>query len=69
MDWELEGKPPKFDDIHEYKVWIYGGVRTVRRIGNRSTYFWPGTLVYTDCVHPMQNALCNESDIKGWKLA
>jgi hypothetical protein len=68
MDWELEGKPPKFDDLHDYQVWIYGRVRSVRRIGNRSAYLDPGTLVYTDCTHPIENVLCHEPDICGWRV-
>ena len=69
MNWELEGKPPQFDDLHEYQVWIEGVVRNVRRIGNRSMSLTPGTLVYTDCNYPIQNCICYEPAIEGWRLA
>ena len=69
MDWEHEGKPPRFDDMHDYQVWIYGAVRDVRRVGPRSTtWLDPGTLAYTDCTHPIQNAICYEPDISAWRL-
>ena len=67
MDWITEEKMPRFDDVHEYDVWIKGCTRSVRRIGNRGSMFQPGTLVYTDCTHPMQNILCCEEDIEGWR--
>ena len=68
MDWEHEGKPPRFDDIREYEVWIYDTVRSVRRIGNKSLSLTPGSLVYTDCVHPEQNVICYEPDIQAWRV-
>jgi hypothetical protein len=68
MDWEHEGKPPKFDDLHDYQVWIYGKVRSVRRVGNSSLRLNPGTLAYTDCTNPIQNAICYEPDISAWRL-
>ena len=68
MDWEHEGKPPPFDDLHEYQVWIYGSVRSVRRVGNRSTWLDPGTLAYTDCKHAIQNVICYEPDIYAWRM-
>lgn len=69
MDWELEGRPRPFDDIHEFEVWVYGQVRRLKRVGNDSTYFTPGLLLlYTDCTHAPQNCVCNESDIQGWRI-
>ena len=68
MDWEHEGKPPRFDDMHDYQVWIYGAVRNVRRVGNCSTCLDPGTLAYTDCMHPIANVICHEPDICAWRL-
>ena len=68
MDWEHEGKPPRFDDAHDYQVWIYGAVRSVRRVSNWSTWLNPGTLIYTDLMHPMANVLCHEPDIFAWRM-
>lgn len=66
-DWECAERMPRFDDTREYEVWIYGEARSVRRIGNRSMYFAPGTLVFTDCTHPEQNMLCDESEVRAWR--
>ena len=69
MDW-VHAQFPRFDDRYEFEVWLASQcVRRVRRIGNHSTYFAPGTLVFTDCTHPMQNALCNEADVRAWRVA
>ena len=68
MEWEHEGKPPKSDDMREFQVWTGEEVRKVRRIGNRSPYFSPSVLVFTDCFSPLQNAICDESRIKAWRL-
>lgn len=67
MDWITEEKMPKYDDIREFEVWIYGYVRRVRRVGNRHPYFHPGMLVYVDCTDSMQNVICDEAKIKGWR--
>jgi hypothetical protein len=67
-DWEVEEKMPRFDDIHEFDVWIRNQVRRVKRIGNRSTYYTPGVLVYLDCTHPQQEAVCDEEKIQGWRM-
>lgn len=68
MDWETEEKLPfTLDETLRFQVWTGEGVRTVRRVG-KSVSMWPGTLVYTDCTHPIQNVLCSESDVKGWRL-
>lgn len=68
MEWQIDLRMPRFDDVHEYEVWMRNGaVRRVRRIGNRSTHYSPGILVYTDCTSPMQNAWCDEEDVIGWR--
>lgn len=67
-EWECLERMPRYDDIHEYEVWVYGSARAVRRIGNRSAYFAPGTLVFTDCTHPAQNVLCHEPDVLAWRM-
>jgi len=67
MDWNTEEKMPRFDDVHEYDIWINGCTRSVRRVGNRESMFSPGTLIYTDCTHPQQNILCHEDEIEGWR--
>lgn len=69
MDWEHEGKPPKFDDINVYQVWVNGYVRLVRRVGNRSMFLSPGTLAFVDCNHPLQNVICDEKQVQAWRLA
>lgn len=68
MEWEVNEAMPKYDDLREFEVWLSNGsVRTVRRIGNRSTLYSPGTLVFTDCTHPQQNVLCDEENVIGWR--
>jgi hypothetical protein len=69
MDWIHAGRPPITDDIREYQVWLGDQVRRVRRIGNRSMSLTPGTLVFTDCRHPMDQAICHEPRIMAWRLA
>lgn len=69
-EWEIEERMPRFDDMREFNVWLVdGSVRTVRRIGNRSHFLTPGSLAFTDCTHPMQNVLCDESNVVGWRYA
>ena len=68
MEWIHDARLPRYDDIHTFQVWIYDGVRTVRRVGNESMSLTPGTLVYTDCTHPMQNVICHELDVKAWRM-
>jgi hypothetical protein len=68
LDWEVDERMPRYDDIREFEVWLSdGSVRTVRRVGGKSNYYTPGTLVFLDCTHPMQNALCDEDRIMGWR--
>lgn len=68
MEWEVDAKMPRFEDRYHFDVWIGDDVREVRRTGNRENFFSSGLLVYTDCTHPFQNVICNEPDIKGWRL-
>lgn len=51
----------------EYEVEIFNGTRKVKRVGNESMLLSPGTLIFTDCTHPTQNAIVPESEIKSWK--
>lgn len=67
LDWNVDEKMPRYDDLREFEVWIRGSVRRVRRIGNRSCALEPGTLAYTDCTHPMQNIICDERAVQGWR--
>ena len=66
MDWQHTAKLPWVDT--EFEVWIHDYVRRVKRIGDWSTYFTPGTLVFTDCTHPEQNVLCHEPFVQAWRL-
>jgi hypothetical protein len=60
---------PWFDDRHSFQVWLDNGeVRNVRRAGNDGFIFSPGTLYFTDCVHPLQNMLCHEDRIRAWRI-
>lgn len=69
VDWEHDEKMPRFDDMHDFEVWVDGAVRTVRRIGNRSlSGLTPGTLAFTDCRNPMQNVICHEPLVQAWRL-
>lgn len=68
MDWEVHEAMPKYDDIHQFLIWNGKDVRRVRRAGNHEN-FWPGQLLYTDCVHPLQNVICDERSVVGWKYA
>jgi hypothetical protein len=65
--WEVDEKMPRYDDMREYEVMIGDDVRRVRRIGNRSAYFSPGTLVFVDCTHTAQNMLVDESSVWAWR--
>ncbi len=67
-EWEVQERMPKYNDINEFEVWVDGNVRSVRRVGNWSLSITPGTLVFTDCTQPMQNVLCHEPLIQGWRL-
>lgn len=67
-DWDVDNRMPKYNDINDFEVWVDGYVRRVHRVGNHSTYFTPGTLVFIDCKYPMQNAICHEPMVKGWRV-
>jgi hypothetical protein len=70
MSWEVDERMPRFDDVREFEVWMRSGdVRRVRRIGNRSAFITPGTLVFSDCNQPLQNVLCDECNVLGWRYA
>lgn len=67
-EWFHFGSPPLFDDIREYEVWLgHGAPRRVKRVGHHSLSITPGTLCFTDCFHPLQNAICAESAIQAWR--
>ena len=51
----------------KYKIRIYGQDRIVKRVGNDSMSLWPGTLIFQDCTHPMQNVIVDESKIESWE--
>ena len=60
---------PKFDDINTYTVRVFNNLRKVKRVGNYSgTNLNPGTLIFTDCTHPMQNVICPEDKITAWRV-
>jgi hypothetical protein len=60
---------PKFDDINTYTVRVFDQLRKVRRIGNNDIRALnPGTLIFTDCTHPMQNVICPEEKITAWRV-
>lgn len=60
---------PKYDDVHTFTVRVFNQLRTVRRIGNcEGLSLNPGTLIFTDCTHPMQNVICPESEITAWRM-
>jgi hypothetical protein len=68
-EWEVNEKMPRYDDIREFEVWVYGQARRVRRAGNRSLTVSPGTLEFTDCTHAMQNVICDERAVQGWRIS
>lgn len=59
---------PRYGDLHTFEVWDGSAVRMVRRVGNESRSITPGTLVYTDCVHPLQNVLACDADVVAWRM-
>lgn len=67
-DWEVVEKLPKYNDKNEFIVEVYGQIRKVKRVGNNSAFYTPGTLIFTDCTHPKQQAICDESKITAWKI-
>ena len=50
-----------------YKIRIYGQERMVKRVGLESTSLFLGLLIYTDCEHPAQNIVVEESKIESWE--
>lgn len=70
MEWNVDDRLPRYESRFPIEVWSGRNVRHARRIGFRESdesTLSPGTLVYTDCTHPMQNMLCDESKIIGWR--
>ena len=60
---------PKYDDIHTFTVRVFNQLRKVKRVGNNSGLnLNPGTLIFTDCTHPMQNVICTEGEITAWRM-
>ena len=60
---------PKYDDINTFTVLVLNQLRQVRRVGNNDMIgISAGTLIFTDCTHPMQNVICPESEITGWRM-
>lgn len=61
MDWEVQEKLPSW--VTEAIVWMKNGeVRHIRRLA------WMNQPYFTDCVHPLQNVLCDEEKVIGWRL-
>lgn len=68
-DWIIGSKPRRFDDANAFDLWMRdGSVRRARRVGNESLNITPGTLIFTDCQHPLQNVVCDERDVQGWRI-
>jgi hypothetical protein len=68
-EWLIGSKPSQFDDIHDFELWMDdGSIRLARRVGNRSDSLTPGTMAFTDCRHPLQNVICDESRIQAWRV-
>ena len=68
--WNVDDRLPRYESRFPIEVWDGRSVRKARRIGFRESdrgTLSPGTLVYTDCTHPMQNMLCDESAVMGWR--
>lgn len=69
-EWIIGAKPRPFDNIHDFELWMDDGhVRRARRVGNRSLSITPGTMVFTECKHPLSNVICDESRIRAWRIA
>lgn len=60
---------PKYDYFNTFTVRVLNQLRQVRRVGNNEmTSLTPGTLIFTDCTHPMQNVICPEAEITAWYM-
>lgn len=59
MEWETEEPMPRWRG--RFQVWVRGQVREVLRQPVEG-------LIYTDCRHPAQNRICDESRVEGWRL-
>lgn len=60
-EWNVDTKPPL--ELSRCQVWTRAG--QVRSVETRpgEYYGW----VFTDCVHPAQNMLCDDDYIMGWQ--
>lgn len=68
MDWIIGSKPLPFDDIHNFQLWMDdGSLRKAKRAGNQGPWT-PGVLMFTDCRHPLSNAMCDERNIRAWRI-
>jgi hypothetical protein len=67
-DFEVVEKLPKYNDINEFIVEVSGQLRQVNRVGNNSAFYTLGILIFTDCNHQQQQAICDESKITAWKI-
>ena len=64
-EWVLGNQPP-FIRGAVFRIWTEDdNVRTVRY----EPEMYGSALLFTDCKHPMQHALCSLSYIRAWKLA
>ena len=49
------------------ELWLGGSnVRRARMSDGRSVYM-PGVLLFSDCTHPLQNAVVDLDRVKGWR--
>ena len=63
-EWIIGSRVPFVGDAVVQVMTTNNHVRECRRMADRD---W-STLWFTDCAHPAQNAICNESDIAAWRL-
>jgi hypothetical protein len=64
-EWVLGQNVPRINNI-EFQVQLKDdSVRTV----NLRPLLDHWTLWFTDCTHPLQNAICNDSQIVAWREA
>jgi hypothetical protein len=59
-EWIKDQPVPYIEGAHFALLMIGGGERTATRQS------W-GPLTFTDCTHPMQQSLVNESNVTGWR--
>jgi hypothetical protein len=69
-EWEVTERIPRnyVDGPRDFEVWMRdGSVRQVQFVGMDSTFLTPGTFAFTDCTHPLQNVICDDDRIVGWR--